>query len=407
MGAGRHIGLESYIDQSLIQIPSDLVTEKILFFTPGPTYVHPRILRALSRPVEPHSYRGFIHKYRAVLDKLKRLFRAEGEVFLLAGSGTLAQEIMVANAVKPRDKVLCLVTGFFSSRFKDIVERVGGIPKVVEKLNGRGFTGREVERLIKKGGFKAITVAHVETSTGVASYIDEIGEVASKYGVKLLVDAVASLGAMEVKCDEWGVTICGSCSQKGIGAPPGCTLIATSKQFIEELEARSDNIATFYGDLKGWLNVVRNPENYYSTQPISMVYALSEALDMMFEEGLERRFKRHKIIAEAVRAAVRAAGLRVFAKKGFEANTVTVIVKPNGLDDSKLRSEMENLGVTIARGSGPFKQTTFRIGHMGWITPTDTLAMISALELTLEKIGFKPKRSMTKAAMEVFKSNLY
>ncbi|RLF07812.1 MAG: aminotransferase, partial [Thermoprotei archaeon] len=90
-----------------------------------------------------------------------------------------------------------------------------------------------------------------------------------------------------------------------------------------------------------------------------------------------------------------------------EANTVTVIVKPNGLDDSKLRSEMENLGVTIARGSGPFKQTTFRIGHMGWITPTDTLAMISALELTLEKIGFKPKRSMTKAAMEVFKSNLY
>lgn len=401
MGAGRHIG------QGQFQIPNDLMTEKILFFTPGPTYVHPRILRALSRPVEPHSYKGFMYKYRVVLDKLKRLFRAEGEAFLLAGSGTLAQEIMVANVVKPRDKVLCLVTGFFSSRFKDIIERVGGIPKVIEKLNGRGFTGRDVEKLIKKGGFKAITVAHVETSTGVTSYIDEIGEVASKYGVKLLVDAVASLGAMEVKCDEWGITICGSCSQKGIGAPPGCTLIATSRQFVEELEARPDSVVTFYGDLKGWLNVVRNPENYYSTQPISMVYALNEALDMIFEEGLERRFKRHEIIAEAIRAAIKASGLKIFAKKGFEANTVTVIVKPNGLDDSKLRSEMEKLGVTIARGSGSFKQTTFRIGHMGWIMPTDALAMISALELTLEKMGFKPKRSMTKAAMEIFKSNLY
>ncbi|NHW44867.1 MAG: aminotransferase class V-fold PLP-dependent enzyme, partial [Candidatus Verstraetearchaeota archaeon] len=219
MGAGRRIDLEMLSESS--KQWKEVLSEKVLFFTPGPTYVHPRILRALSRPVEPHSYKGFMEKYKIALKKLKALFKTDGEAFLLAGSGTLAQEIMVLNVVRPGDRVLCLSTGFFSSRFKDMVLRAGGRPKLVERLDGRGFTGRDVEKLIKRGSFKAITVAHVETSTGVTSYVDEVGEVASKYGVKLLVDAVASLGAMDVRCDEWGITICGSCSQKGIGAPPG------------------------------------------------------------------------------------------------------------------------------------------------------------------------------------------
>ena len=403
MGAGRLTGLEGYVEDGLYSF-NDYTSEKTLFFTPGPTYVHPRVLRALSRPVEPHSYTGFAYKYRAVLSKLKRLFNTRGEVFLMAGSGTLAQEVMVANCVKPGDKVLCLATGFFSSRFADIVERYGGKPKVVEKLDGRGFTARDLEKLLKRGGFKAVTVAHVETSTGVTSMIEEIGEVALRYGVKLIVDAVASLGGMEVKCDEWGVTICGSCSQKAIGAPPGCAIIAASRSFVEELEARRELVRTFYGDLKGWLEVVRNPQSYYSTQPVSMVYALNEALDMMFEEGLENRFKRHFVVAEAVRRAVEAAGLKIYAKRRFRANTVTVVVKPNRLDDEKLRAEMEAYGVTIARGSGPFKGSTFRIGHMGWITPSDVLSVVSTLELALRRLGFKPRRSMVRAALKALSS---
>jgi aspartate aminotransferase-like enzyme len=346
-----------------------------------------------------------MEKYKIILKKLKALFKTDGEAFLLAGSGTLAQEIMVLNVVRPGDRVLCLSTGFFSSRFKDVVLRAGGRPKVVERLDGRGFTGRDVERLVKRGSFKAITIAHVETSTGVTSYVDEIGEVASKYGVKLLVDAVASLGAMDVRCEEWGITICGSCSQKGIGAPPGCALLAASKQFVEELEARDYDVSTFYGDLKAWLKVVRDPENYHSTQPVSMVYAINEALDIIFEEGLERRFKRHSSIAEAVRAAVRASGLKIFAKKGYEASTVTVVFKPEGLDDVKLRNELEKFGVTVARGSGQFRQTTFRIGHMGWITPSDALALVSSLQLTLRRMGFKPRRDMIKAALDVIASS--
>jgi len=405
VGAGRRIDLEMLSESS--KQWKEVLSEKVLFFTPGPTYVHPRILRALSRPVEPHSYKGFMEKYKIALKKLKALFKTDGEAFLLAGSGTLAQEIMVLNVVRPGDRVLCLSTGFFSSRFKDMVLRAGGRPKLVERLDGRGFTGRDVEKLVKRGSFKAITVAHVETSTGVTSYVDEVGEVASKYGVKLLVDAVASLGAMDVRCDEWGITICGSCSQKGIGAPPGCALLAASKQFVEELEARDYDVPTFYGDLKMWLEVVRDPENYHSTQPVSMVYAINEALDMIFEEGLERRFKRHSLIAEAVRVAVKASGLKIFAKEGYEASTVTVVLKPEGLDGIKLRSELERLGVTVARGSGQFRQTTFRIGHMGWITPSDVLALVSSLQLTLQRMGFKPKRDMVKAALEVLASSLW
>lgn len=399
MGAGRYINVEESPQSNYWW--SELLSEKILFFTPGPTYVHPRVLRALSRPVEPHSYRGFIEKYKATLKKLKALFKTEGEVFLFAGSGTLAQEIMVSNVIKPGDRVLCLVSGFFSSRFKDMALRVKGLPKVVEKLNGRGFTGKEVERLVKRGSFKAITIAHVETSTGVASRVDEIGEVASKYGLKLLVDAVASLGAMDVRVDEWGITICGSCSQKGIGAPPGCALIAVNKLFVEELEERDYDVPTFYGDLKMWLNVVRDPENYHSTQPVSLVYAINEALNMIFEEGLENRFKRHRTIAEAIRGAIKASGLRIFAKKGFEANTVTVVHKPEGLDSIRLRREIEHLGVAITRGSGSLRHTTFRIGHMGWITPSDVLALVSSLQLSLRRMGYKPRRDMVKAALDL------
>ncbi|MEM2213732.1 MAG: alanine--glyoxylate aminotransferase family protein [Candidatus Nezhaarchaeales archaeon] len=403
MGAGRRINIKKNSQSN--HWWSELLSEKILFFTPGPTYVHPRILRALSRPVEPHSYRGFIEKYKVTLQKLKALFKTEGEAFLFAGSGTLAQEVMILNTIKPGDRVLCLVSGFFSSRFKDMVLRAKGVPKVVERLDGRGFMGKEVEKLVKRDNFKAIAIAHVETSTGVASYIDEIGEVALKHGVKLLVDAVASLGAMDVRVDKWGITICGSCSQKGIGAPPGCTLIAVNKQFVEELEKRDHDVPTFYGDLKMWLNVVRDPENYHSTQPTSLVYAVDEALNMIFEEGLENRFKRHEVIAEAIRAAIRASGLRIFAKKGFEANTVTTVHKPDNLDSVKLRSEIECLGVVIARGSGPFRYTTFRIGHMGWITPSDTLALVSSLQLTLRRMGCNPKRDMVKAALEVLASS--
>jgi len=403
VGAGRRIDLEELSERP--QRWGEVLSEKVLFFAPGPTYVHPRILRALSRPVEPHSYRGFMEKYKVVLKKLKALFKTDGEAFLLAGSGTLAQEVMVLNAVRPGDRVLCLSTGFFSSRFKDMVLRAGGRPKVVERLDGRGFIGRDVERLVKRGSFKAIAVAHVDTSTGVTSYMDEIGEVASKYGVKLLVDVVASLGAMDVRCDEWGITMCGSCSQKGIGAPPGCALLAVSKQFVEELEARDYDVPTFYGDLKMWLKVVRDPENYHSTQPVSMVYAINEALDMIFEEGLERRFERHRVIAEAIRTSVKASGLKIFARRGYEANTVTVVLKPEGFDDVKLRNELEELGITVARGSGPFRQATFRIGHMGWITPSDALALVSSLQLTLRRMGFKPKRDMVKAALEVLASS--
>jgi len=128
---------------------------------------------------------------------------------------------------------------------------------------------------------------------------------------------------------------------------------------------------------------------------------------MIFEEGLERRFKRHSLIAEAVRVAVKASGLKIFAKEGYEASTVTVVLKPEGLDGIKLRSELERLGVTVARGSGQFRQTTFRIGHMGWITPSDVLALVSSLQLTLQRMGFKPKRDMVKAALEVLASSLW
>jgi len=203
-----------------------------------------------------------------------------------------------------------------------------------------------------------------------------------------IVDTVCSLGGMEVRVDDWSIDICASGSQKCIGVPPGLALVAVSQKALEHLEKRKTPVGSWYGSFKNWLPVMRDPTKYFATPPVNMVYALHEALRLLLDEGLENRFRRHRILAEAFRAAMNALNLKIVAERGYEADTVTAVYYPEGIDDNQFRSEMKNRGIVVASTLGPLKGKGFRVGHMGNVNQNDIAATISAIETTLKHLGY-------------------
>jgi len=379
------------------------VPERELLMVPGPSIVDPEVLRATSRPTESHLHRPFAEKFGKVLENLKRLFVTEGEVFAVAGSGTLAQEMGLANIVEPGDEVLNLVNGFFSGRFVEMTQRLGAKATALEDPIGEGIEPDEVRKALKGRSFKAVTCSHVETSSSVAIDVEAIGEIVGESGAFFVVDTVCSLGGLEVKTDEWNIDMNCSCTQKALGVPPGLALLAASKKAVEYIEARERPTASFYCDLKGWLKVSRDPIKYYATPPINLLYGLDVGLKNILAEGLANRAARHRRLANAFRSAMRGIGLQLVAKPRFAADTVTSVFYPEGIDDIAFRDEVGRLGVVIARGFGPLMGKTFRVGHMGSCTENDIIATVSAIERTLRKFGYRFEYgSGCKAAQEAF-----
>jgi aspartate aminotransferase-like enzyme len=355
---------------------------------PGPTQVDPTVMRAMMKTTESHMSEPFGLLYRRTLDKLKEVSATEGEAFAMAGSGTLAQEIALANMVQPGDKVLNLVTGYFSGRFVEIAKALGCTAHPLPVPWGKAIKPEDVKRELARDDFQAVTCAHVETSTGVAIPIKEIGEAVRAAGARYVVDTVASLGGMDVRTDEWGIDANCTCSQKCLGVPPGLAMIALSKDGLKEVEERGEPVGSVYGNLKGWLSLVRNPTKaYYATQPVNLIYALDAALDLILDEGLEKRFRRHRIIAEACRSAMTAMGLELVAEKGYAADTVTSVFYPKGIEDASFRGVVARNHVIIARGFGELEGRIFRVGHMGNVNANDIMATIAAIERGMKERG--------------------
>lgn len=375
--------------------------EREILMIPGPTNVDPKVLRALSKPPLSHTSQEFANIFKEALNNLKKVFMTNSEVFVIAGSGTLALEMTIANIVEPGDKVLNLVSGFFGSYFVEISKVYGATPRVLEVPWGKPVKPEQVKEALLEDYYKAVTVTHVETSTGVANPVREIGKVVKKHSDAFyIVDTVCSLGGMEVRVDEWGIDACASGSQKCIGVPPGLALIAVSQKTLEYLEKRKTSVGSWYGSFKNWLPVMREPTKYFATPPVNMVYALHEALKLIVEEGLENRFRRHYVLAEAFRAAVNALNLNLIAEKESVANTVTGVYYPENIDDSQFRNEMKKRGIIVASTLGPLKGKGFRVGHMGNVNQNDMFATINAIETTVRKLGYKVELGKGAAAAQ-------
>lgn len=276
--------------------------ERKLLMIPGPTNVDPAVLRALSKPTLAHTDPQFVETFREALENLRKVFMTNHDVFAIAGSGTLALEIGVANIIEPGDKILNIVSGYFGDYFVKMSKAHGAASKVLEVPWGKCVKPNQVQEALEEDDYKAVTITHVDTSTAAINPIREVGQVVKENSDAFyIVDTVCSLGGIEVRVDDWHIDACLSGSQKCLGVPPGLALLSVNDRVLNLLDDRKTPVGVWYGDLKNWLPIMRDPSKYFATPAVNMIYALSESLKGILSEGLEPRFKRHHIIAEAFR----------------------------------------------------------------------------------------------------------
>jgi len=356
---------------------------------PGPTFSEQSVLLSLAKVTRSHVSGEFENILKESLEILKKILNTDGEVVVMPGSGTSAMEFSIANFVEPGSKVLNLVSGYFGEYFIQATKARGGIPVEVRCKLGQGFKGDGLRELLEKEGAKVLTVQHVETSTGVANHIMKIGEELKNTETIYVVDAVASLGGMEINMREWGIDVVFTGSQKALAVPPGLAIIGLSKRAVELIEEKKKDL--FFFDGRRWLAMMRNVRNYFSTMPVNMIYALNESLKRILSEGLENRYLRHKVIAEAIRGGLEAIGLNILADREFRSDTVTAVWLPEKIRFQDLSNEMSRRNIVIAGGLGELSGKIFRIGHMGVVNSNDAISVIAALERSLSKLNYPVK----------------
>ncbi|MCD6361513.1 MAG: alanine--glyoxylate aminotransferase family protein, partial [Armatimonadetes bacterium] len=316
--------------------------ERELLMIPGPTMVSPRVLRVLTKPVLSHVSSEFVKGYAEALALQKKIFGTNGTPFMLSGSGTLGMEAAISNLVEKGDKVLCIENGYFGEKWEEIVTTHGG---VVDRLRfewGEAIDIKQVEEKLSNNEHKIFTVEHVDTSTGIANPIEEIGKLRKNTDALYVVDSVCGMGGMPLKMDDWNIDFCLTGSQKALGAPPGISSFCISYAAWETIEKRKTPPSDYYVNLKKWKPIMENPLGYFATPATGLVLGMLEALKIIDEEGLEARWKRHETYSRAFVAGIEALGMENFPAKGYYAHTLSVPRIPEGVDDAKMRSIMYN-----------------------------------------------------------------
>jgi len=354
---------------------------------PGPTPCPPEVLQALGWQMINHRGPEFKQILTDVTDKLKQAFQTKNDVLILTGSGTGGLEAAAVNILSPGDKVLSVSIGVFGDRFARIARQFGAevISHNVEW--GKAADPDDVRQAIKANPeIKAVMVTHNETSTGVTNDLGAISQVVKGSGKLLIVDAISSLGSIDLPVDDWKCDVVITGSQKGWMVPPGLAMVSISPEAWQaHAEAKMPRFYWDFSQAKSYLERGQNPW----TPAISIVFALSVALDMMFKEGLPNVIARHARIGQITRDGIKSLGLPLFAEESHASNTVTAIAAPDGLDITKLRQILrEEHQIVLAGGQQRLDGKIFRIGHLGMVTEKDIEDIISALKTVLPKAGF-------------------
>lgn len=371
------------------------MNERNLLMIPGPIEFEPAVLRAMSRPTPSHVSPEFIESFGVVLEDLREIFLAEdGQPFVVAGSGTLAMDIAAANLVEPGDNVVVVSTGYFSERFADIFGRYGADVTVVRAEPGEVPSSDAVEQALDTTGAEVMVTTHVDTSTGVATNVRELAALAREYNALSVVDGVCATAGAEFRQSVWGVDVCVTASQKAVGVPPGLALVMMGPRAMEAFDARSTEVQNFYADFTNWLPIMQAYEarrpDYFGTPPVNLILALQVSLEIILDEGMEARFRRHNLIARAFQAAVEALGLRQLPRRpSLRAATLSCVYYPEGVDSSLL-GKISDEGVIVAGGLlPPIAGRYFRVGHMGSVSASDILATVGAVERGLQRSGYE------------------
>lgn len=362
---------------------SDLDTPQRILLGPGPSMVHPRVLRAMAHPMIGHLDPKFIHVMNDIQEMLRLVFQTRNRLTVpISGTGSAGMEAMVCNLVEPGDPVLVCINGYFGSRIADMAERYGGIVHRLELPWGEVFTKDDIDAALGEHPAKLVALVHAETSTGALQPMEGIGDIVHEHNALFCIDCVTSLGGAPVKIDEWGVDAAFSGTQKALSCPPGLAPLTFGQRAIDKLASRKSRVANWYLDLGMLEKYWGGDRTYHHTAPITMNFALREALRLVLEEGLDARFTRHFENAQYLWEKLEQLGFTLCVCQQNRLPTLTTVNIPAGLDDKVLRGRLrDEYNIEIAGGLGIFNERVLRIGLMGYSSaPENVLTLAGALQ---------------------------
>ena len=334
---------------------------------PGPSPVSPRVLAALSLPVVGHLDPKFLEIMDQSMAMLRELFQTKNRLALpMSGTGSAGMETCFVNLLEPGDAALIGVNGVFGTRMVDVAQRCGAQVDTVDAEWGTGLDAQKFKDALAKKQYKLVALVHAETSTGVLQPLDDIAKVVRASGALLLVDAVTSLGGAPVRVDELGIDVCYSGTQKCLGCPPGLSPVTFNERAVEVVRHRNTKVQSWYLDLSMIEKYWGSERVYHHTAPISMNYALHEALRVVLEEGLEHAWQRHQQIHELFIREMRKLEIEPAVAPAIRAPMINAVKIPDGVDDAKVRTRLyDDFNIEIGAGLGPLKGKIWRVGLMG------------------------------------------
>src|SRR5271165_5706989 len=344
-------------------------------FGPGPSMVHPRVYDALAKPIVGHLDPYFIQVMGDVQQLLKSTFgTSDGATLVISGTGSAGMEAAISNFVEPGAKVAIFANGYFSDRLTEMAKRHDANVVRFEKAWGETYSDDETREFICREKPKVVAYVHAETSTGALQPGKAICAAAHEAGALVIADCVTSLGGLPVEFDKTGIDVAYSCTQKGLSCPPGLSPMAMSPRALESLRARTSPVRSWYFDLKLIHDYSTVSHRYHHTAPISMFYALREALLVIAEEGIENRWERHRRCHKSFVQSIEAMGLSMHVPAEHRIPTLNTVCVPKGVDEAKVRKRLlDGPGIEIAGGFGPLAGKVFRIGIMGPLATEDNV----------------------------------
>lgn len=369
---------------------------------PGPIEVTDEVSQAMSRFAQSHVGQPFVNTFGETLSMTRDLFQTKNpksQPFVLAGSGTLGWDLVAANLVEPGENVLVLHTGYFADSFADCFTIYGAQPTQLKAPIGQRPQLPEIEKALKEKKYKAITVTHVDTSTGVLSKVAALSELVQKISPEtlLIVDGVCSIGAEELHFDDMKVDVALTASQKAIGCPPGLSIMMVSERAMNIFKERKSPPGSYYASFKNWLPIMQNYEakkpSYFATPPTQVITALHAALTQLLKEPLSGRFEKHKQVSDQIKEGISKLGLKQLASDpDNQAHAMTAMYLPEGITPPDVLPKLLERGVIFAGGLHKEIATKYiRFGHMG-VTVTkneqrgEVNKALTALKEVLEEV---------------------
>ncbi|AXI01232.1 alanine--glyoxylate aminotransferase family protein [Sporosarcina sp. PTS2304] len=384
-----------------------MINEEMLLI-PGPTPVVDSIYHAMANETRSHTDPRFVKIYKHTIEQTREIFNTDGEVFVVAGSGTIAMEMAIVNTIAEGEKLLIVSHGYFGDRFIKLGQAFGIQVDVLQAEWGQQISTEELDKKLSEGNYKAVTVTHADTSTGVATDLDAVVPVIKKHGALVIVDGVCASTAMdEDMTREYGgagntLDIVLTGSQKAIGVPPGLALVAFNQKALDA-RAAMERVSAYYCDINNWIPVMHDSSKYFATPAVNLIYALEEGLRIVLEEGIEARITRHIAFGRAVRQSLAVFGMKALASEEVAAPTLSCILYPEGVDDAEFRAAMADKGTILSGSLAHLAGKAFRIGHMGNTTADMLEKAVMQIGETLQEMGRTVDLSKAK---EVFKEEI-